>query len=72
MAHAWFEQMDCRVPEFPGNACGTDYFRKIQKHGVITGDASENFNVTAVRPHRDAIYREFNDVDEVLVSYVDK
>jgi len=65
--------VDCRMPGFPGNACGTDYFRKVQKHGMIVGAAGEDFNVAAVCQHRCAIDSEVSDVvDEVSVSYVDK
>jgi hypothetical protein len=64
--------MDCRMPGFPGNACGTDDIRKIQKHGVIVQVAAEDFNVAAVRPHRGATDSEGSDVDEASVSYVDK
>jgi len=40
------------MPWFPGNALGTDYFRKVQKHGVIAGAAGEDFSVAALRRHR--------------------
>ena len=64
--------VDCRMPGFPGNACGTDYFRKVQKQGVIARAAGEVFNVAAIRPHRGAIDREVGDVNEASVSYVEK
>jgi hypothetical protein len=63
--------MDCRIPGFAGNICGT-HIRKVQKHGVIARAAGEDFNVAAVRSHRGTIDSEVSDVDEVSVSYVDK
>jgi hypothetical protein len=60
------------MPGFPGNARGTDYFRKVQNRGLIAGAASEDFNLTAVHPHRGSIYSEVSDGDEASVSYVDK
>jgi hypothetical protein len=64
--------MDCRMPGFLGNACGMDDIGKVQEHGVVAGVAGEDFNVTAVRPHRGAINSEVSDVDEASVFYVDK
>jgi hypothetical protein len=61
-----------RTPSFPGNACGTDYFWKVQKGGVVAGAAGEEFNMIAVRPHRDAIDCEGGDVDKASVSNVDE
>ena len=60
------------MPGFPGNALAMDYFRKIPNHSVIAGAATVDFNVTAVRPHRGAIYSEVNEVDQASVSYVDR
>jgi hypothetical protein len=57
---------------FPGNTCRTDYIRKILEHGVITRDATEDFNVAAVPSHRDAIDSKVSDVNEASVSYVDE
>ena len=64
--------MDCRMPGFPENVCGTDGIRKVQKHGVIAGFAGEDFNVDAVHPNRGVIDSKVSDVDEASVSYVDK
>jgi hypothetical protein len=65
--------MDCRMPGFLGNACGTDDIRKVEEHAMVAGVAGEDFNVAAVRPHRGAIDSEVSDVvDEVSMSYVDK
>jgi len=41
----------CRMPGFPRNARGMDYAQNVQKHGVIAGAVSEDFNVAAVCPH---------------------
>ena len=62
-----------RVPGFPGNTCGTDYFLEVQKLGVVAGAAGEDFNVVTVRPHRGAIDCEGSDVvNEASVSNIDK
>jgi len=44
----------------------------VQYIKLIVEAASENFNVTTVRPHWGAIYSQVSDVDEASVSYVDK
>jgi len=64
--------MYSRVPGFPWNACGTDYFWEVQKRGVVAGAAGEEFNLAAVRPQRCAIDSEVSDVDEASVSNVDE
>jgi hypothetical protein len=61
------------MPVFAGNACGTDYIRKVQKHGVIMRTAGEDFNVATIRPHWGAADSEVSDViDEASVPDVDQ
>jgi hypothetical protein len=51
------------MPEFSVNTCGTDYFRKVHKLGVIVGAAGQDINVAPVRSHRGAIGTEDIHVD---------
>jgi hypothetical protein len=65
--------MDCRIPRFSWNTSRTNYVRKIPEERVMARAPGEDFNVAAVRSHRDAIDSEVSDVvDEASVPYVDE
>ena len=56
----------------PGERLRDGLFPGNTKAWCDRGCCLRGLNVTAVRPHRDAIYCKVRDVDEASVSYVEK